>query len=107
MNLSTILVITKPEHLQNVIKCLNQQAGVDVHHTDPDTGRIIITQEAETIDDEVSGLKQLKKLPHIVYAEMVSHFFGDDKKNYSAVTENDLDALDHNSASPIPEYLKN
>ncbi|MCU7958427.1 MAG: chaperone NapD [gamma proteobacterium symbiont of Bathyaustriella thionipta] len=105
MNLSTILVISKKESLHEVIDCLNKQTGVDVHHSDPDTGRMIITQEAETIDDEVAGLKRLKKLPNIIYAEMVSHYFGEDKKNYAAVSQQDLDALDNGTSGPVPEYL--
>ena len=81
MNLSAILVVVPPPALEESIDRLNALEGIDVHHVDPKTGRMIITQEGPDIDAEVSGLKRIQELPHVVLAEMVEHHF--DKENES------------------------
>ena len=80
MNISGILVITPADRLQETMAALSALPGVDVHHTDPDTGRIVVTQEADSIHAEVDGLKRIKALPHIILAEMVHHHFEDDRE---------------------------
>lgn len=80
MNISGILVITPAEQLQSTIDNLNALPGVDVHHTDPETGRIVVTQEAGSVHAEVDGLKRIKALPHIILAEMVHHHFEEDDR---------------------------
>ncbi|MBD3867490.1 MAG: chaperone NapD [Acidobacteria bacterium] len=80
MNISGILVITPAEQLQSTIDNLNALPGVEVHHTDPETGRIVVTQEAGSVHGEVDGLKRIKALPHIILAEMVHHHFEDDRQ---------------------------
>jgi nitrate reductase NapD len=77
MNLSGILVVVPPEHLKFSIDALNALPGIDVHHQDPTTGRIVVTQEAETTDAEMEGLRRIKALPNIILAEMVYHRFDD------------------------------
>jgi len=59
---------------------LNGLDGIDVHHIDAATGRIVITQEAESIKDEVEGLKRIQALPGIILAEMSYHNFEDDRE---------------------------
>ena len=59
-------------------RSLADLSGVEVHHHDPATGRIVITQEAETIRHEVAGLERIQALPDVILAEMVSHYFEDD-----------------------------
>ena len=78
MNLSGILVVSAPERLAEVKAALEAVPGVDVHHVDPATGRIVVVQEAPTVEDEVAGLQRLKALPGVVLAEMVYHYFEDD-----------------------------
>ena len=75
MNISGILVVVPPERLEEAIADLSLLPGVDVHHTDPATGRIVVTQEGETIGAEVDGLRQIKALPYVILAEMVYHQF--------------------------------
>ena len=80
MNVSGILVVVPPGRLSTSIETLNGLDGVDVHYSDPDSGRIVVTQEAENIAAEVEGLKRIKALPHVVMAEMVYHCFEDDSE---------------------------
>lgn len=99
MNLSGIVVVTKPEHLDSVVSDLGNQPGVEVHYTDPAVGRIVVVQEAESIDDEIAGLKRIKGLPHVAMAEMASHYFGEDPQNYPPDRLGDLER------QPVPAYL--
>jgi nitrate reductase NapD len=75
MNLSGVLVIVPPEHLNEVVADLAALQGVDVHHTDPASGRVVVTLEGETVGDEVELLKRVKALAHVALAEMVYHHF--------------------------------
>ena len=74
MNISGILVVVSPSNFEAGVSALNALPRVEVHHTDAETGRIIVTQEAETVNDEVEGLKRIKALPGVAMAEMVYHY---------------------------------
>ena len=87
MNISGILVITPAEHISSTLDNLKSLPGIDVHHVDEASGRIVITQEAESIKDEVDGIKRIKKLPHITLAEMSAHFFEDDSEMFDRIPE--------------------
>ena len=103
MNISGILVITPPEELTNTCERLNALDGVDVHFVDQQTGRIVITQEAESIKAEVDGLKRIRALPHIILAEMSYHNFEDDRELIDALPE-DLDDGSPGTVQ-VPDYL--
>lgn len=77
MNYSGILVITTQDQLDPLRNSLNALDGVEVHHVDEETSRLIVVQEAGSINDEVNGLKRIKALPGVVLAEMVTHYFGE------------------------------
>jgi nitrate reductase NapD len=80
MNVSGILVVVPPGHMSTSIETLNRLEGVEVHYSDADGGRIVVTQEAENIAAEVEGLKRIKALPHVILAEMVYHCFESDSE---------------------------
>lgn len=108
MNISAILITTPPHNTSRMIQILNDLDAVEVYHNDPQSGKIIAIQEAETIDDEVRGLKEIKKLPGIILAEMVQHYFGEDASQYSG---SDLEKIDSSCGtkpgdSCIPAYLR-
>jgi len=85
-----------------MVEELNQLDGIDVHHRDDSSGRIVITQEAEHIHDEVAGLKRIKALPHVVLAEMVYHCFEEDDELLEAVPH-ELDEQERIATIPLPE----
>ena len=100
MNISGILVVVSPQRVDSMIELLQQMDGIDVHHIDAATGRIVITQEAATIRDEVDGLKRIQALPGIILAEMSYHNFEDDSELLQGIPE-DLDDTDN-----VPACLK-
>jgi nitrate reductase NapD len=102
MNVSGILVVTPEKYLQATIDNLNRLDGVEVHQTDPATGRIVITQEGRSVHDEIDGLKRIKALPHIILAEMIHHHFEQDREKLHEIPE-DLD--DAEGLPEVPAFL--
>jgi nitrate reductase NapD len=101
VNYSGILVIVPPSELESTVARLEELPGVEVHHRDPDTGRLIVVQEASTVGAEVDGLKQIKNLPHIVLAEMVEHHFEEDEEIINSIPDGLEDGLPE-----VPEFLQ-
>lgn len=103
MNISGILVMAEPEHTGDTVELLKTLPGIDVHYVDNTTGRIVITQEAETIKDEVDGLKHIKTLPHIIMAEMSAHYFEEDREVLDGIpSELNDETL---ATANVPDYL--
>src|SRR5512139_3771446 len=78
MNLSGILVRALPAQVDDVVARLRALPGVDVHEVDVPTGRVVVVQEAPTVDDEVAGLARIKSVPGVIAADMVYHYFAED-----------------------------
>jgi len=78
MNLSGILVVVPPERMAECAADLATLPGVEVHHSDPATGRLIVVQEADDVGAEMAGLTAIKARPHVRMAEMVYHYFANE-----------------------------
>ena len=78
MNLSSILVFTKPDNMQAVHNRLCALSGIEVHYQCHDTGRLILIQEAPDNDAEMDGLQRIKALPQVTAAEMFYHYVDND-----------------------------
>lgn len=105
MNLSGVLVVAKPEWREQVVESLNALEGVEVHQVDADTGRIVVVQEAADIHAEIDGLKRIKALPHVIMAEMVYHYIGEDDKVYEGLPAELQDDREGPDACVVPPYL--
>ncbi|MGD2056732.1 MAG: chaperone NapD [Gammaproteobacteria bacterium] len=103
MNVSGILVVVRPERVAAATDELARLDGIDVHHCDAASGRIVITQEAETIQAEVDGLKRIKALPYVILAEMAYHCFEEDR-DITDVIPQELDELE--GMNPVPPFLQ-
>ena len=105
MNISGILVVTTPPKIDALIDDLNALPGIEVRHVDRDTSKLIVVQEAESIHDEVDGIKKIKKLPGVVLADMVNHYFAEDKNLTIKDLPEDLDEYTGLHESVVPAYL--
>jgi len=105
MNVSGIVVLVKPAQLKPCLLALRGLPGVEVHGQDPARGRVVVTQEAETVGAEVEGLQRIKALPQVMAAELVYHYFGDDAE---PVTEIPAALQDQDGLDPalVPAYLR-
>jgi nitrate reductase NapD len=102
MNISGILVVVPTDRTEESLLALGALPGVEVHHTDPATGRIVVTQEAETVGEEVEALRRIKALPHVVLAEMVYHHFEESTEVFSALPEELAESV---GPPQVPPYL--
>jgi periplasmic nitrate reductase NapD len=80
MNVSGILIVVRPDALDECENALRALPGIDVHYRDADTGRLVVTQEAESVGAEVDGLRRIQGLPKVIFAEMVYHYFAEDSE---------------------------
>jgi periplasmic nitrate reductase NapD len=104
MNISGILVMAKPERHVEVVGALGALPGVEIHQVDEASGRIIAVQEAEDINAEVAGVRQIKALPGVMMAEMVYHYIADDDSEYDELPP-DLVQQGEGEACAVPAYL--
>jgi len=99
MNFSGILVMARPENLPSVRLSLQTLAGVEVFQQDMETGRLIVVAEAENIQAETDLLQAIKKQPGVAAAEMVYHYFEDDRQVITGIPP-ELDKLQGLGAVP-------
>ncbi len=64
-----------PERVADGVRRLGELPGVEVRFTDADRGRIVVTQESETTDEQEAGLRRIQALPGLLSAELVCHYF--------------------------------
>ncbi|MFW2331411.1 MAG: chaperone NapD [Nitrospinota bacterium] len=69
MNISSIVVQTTPQFLDGVVNALKESDACDYHLHD-EKGRIIITIEGADLSEELSKLKVVESIPHVVSATM-------------------------------------
>jgi len=70
MNISSIIVKTKPEHYDSVWMNLIDSGLCEVHFGDKEKGIIIITIEGKNVEEEINKLTQIQDIPYIISADM-------------------------------------
>ncbi len=75
---SGILVITRPSDFESCVRELEALDGIEVHHRDPESGRIIVVQEGSTPEEHENKLIGIRGLPHVILAELVYHLVDSD-----------------------------
>jgi len=96
MNLSSIVVLTKPEHLEEVLAAIKSSDEFEYHLHD-EKGRIIVTIEGKDTDEEIRKLKKLQAIQDVVSAEMVFAYSEHE-------LEQERDKLE-SSTDNIPDWL--
>lgn len=96
MNLSSIVILTKAENLDTVLK---QVKSTDVceYHLHDEKGRIIVTIEGKDTEEEIIKLKMLQEIPNVISAEMVFAYSEDELE----LARDELEKAKDN----IPEWL--
>jgi len=96
--------MASPEHIDEAVATVGALENVEVYHVDRQKARFVVVQEAESIDAEVDGLKRIKKLPQVLLAEMVYHYFAEDGQLMSDVPM-ELDTLEALNRGKVLDYL--
>jgi len=94
MNVSSVIVRTKDENYQRVLKSLSNSGFCEVHFFE--RNKIVVTIEGKTIDQEISKLKKIEQTEGVIAAEMVY-----------AYSEFELEKERNNidMAEPVPDWL--
>ncbi|NPA11164.1 MAG: chaperone NapD [Epsilonproteobacteria bacterium] len=70
MNISSIIVKTRPENYDAVWLNLQESELCDVHFGDKEKGVIIITIEGKNVEEEIEKLNKIETMPFIISADM-------------------------------------
>ncbi len=73
MHYSGILVLVDPLDVGRSMGELAELPGVEVHYCQPESGRIIVVQETETVAAQEEGLRSIQALPRVKMAALVEH----------------------------------
>ena len=69
MNISSIVVKAVPEQMQPLLAQFGASDICDVHFHD-DQGRIVVTIEGESVDEEMRKLKLIQGMSHVLSAAL-------------------------------------
>lgn len=95
MNVSSIVVQTRPEYLEQVVEDL-KNCGVCDYHMHDEIGRIIVTIEGEGVAEELKKLKVIENIPHVASADMQMAYSEEELSSH-------LEVL--NNAEAVPKIL--
>jgi len=87
MNISSIVVQTLPKYLNEVVENLKKCEVCDYHLHD-EKGRIIITIEGKDVSEELSKLKVIEEIPHVIAADMQMAYSEEELAENIKVLEN-------------------
>jgi periplasmic nitrate reductase NapD len=73
MNISSVVITTLPEHLEEVKIALNDSGLCEVHFSDAE-GRIVAVIEGDTDADESVKLKEITKFPNVMSASFATTY---------------------------------
>jgi nitrate reductase NapD len=77
MNISSVVITTSPEHVQEVKDSINllDYCEVHFHHSD---GKIVATIEGESIDDQMNILKRIQDIRFVLSASLAYSYCEDE-----------------------------
>jgi len=78
MNISSIVIQAKPIHVDEIIAVCQACDFCDYHFHDHEKGKIIVTIEGENLDEELSNMKKIEKIPHVICADMMMAYSEDE-----------------------------
>ena len=97
LNVSSLIVMCKPEDISRLQEEIEKIPNAQCHYSDKN-GKIVVTLETESIDEEICLLRQIEKLQGVVLAQMIY-----------AYHNAELEILQENiqRQDAVPEVLKN
>ncbi len=97
MNISSIIVQTNPEFLESIVASLKAATFCEYHLHD-ELGRVIVTIEAEGVEQELEDLRQIEEIEGVMAANM--HFFYSEDE-----LDKERDKLE--KQTDIPKWMNN
>eukprot|EP01029_Cantina_marsupialis_P004092 TRINITY_DN1405_c1_g1_i2.p2 TRINITY_DN1405_c1_g1~~TRINITY_DN1405_c1_g1_i2.p2 ORF type:complete len:128 (+),score=36.25 TRINITY_DN1405_c1_g1_i2:106-489(+) len=87
MNISSIVVQTIPNYLEEVVEALKECKACDYHMHD-EQGRVIVTIEGNGVKEELEKLRVIEAIPHVISADMQMAYSEDELDEHMEVLEN-------------------
>jgi nitrate reductase NapD len=87
VNISSIVVQTVPEHIDEVVENLKKCEVCDYHMHD-EKGRIIITIEGDGVSQELEKLRVVEAIPYVYAADMQMAYSEDELDEHMEVINN-------------------
>ena len=87
MNISSIVVQTRPEFVEEVVENL-KKSGVCDYHLHDAKGRIIVTIEGEGVSEELKKLRVIEAIPHVIAADMQMAYSEEELDEHIEVLKN-------------------
>ena len=78
MNISSIVIQAKPEYVEEIIAVCEANDFCDYHFHDVEKGKIVVTIEGESIDEEMAKMKKIEQIPHVICADMMMAYSEDE-----------------------------
>jgi len=91
MNISSIVVQSLPEYVEEVVESLKNCDACDYHLHD-EKGRVIITIEGDGVSQELERLRVVEAIPHVISADMQMAYSEDELNEHMEVI-NDRDVV--------------
>ena len=73
MHYSGIVVMVRPSRVGDCQRELEKLPGVEVHYSEPESGRLVVVQETANAEQQERGLRRIQELPVVEAAAMVEH----------------------------------
>jgi periplasmic nitrate reductase NapD len=70
LNISSLVVHTRPEYFEKVLKNLEESDLCEVHFHDP-KGKIVVTIEEEDVKSEIEKMRSIQDMEHVASASFV------------------------------------
>ncbi|AXH13582.1 chaperone NapD [Halarcobacter bivalviorum] len=86
MNISSIVVQTRPEYINEVVESLKKCEACEYHLHD-EVGRVIVTIEGNGVQEELEKLRVIESIPHVVSADMQMAYSEDELDEHIEVLE--------------------
>jgi nitrate reductase NapD len=89
-SVSGLCITARPESIAAVEAVLGSLPGVEVHGSDPHSGRLIVVQEGSSVEDHQAGLRKIQAVPGVLTADLVMHY--EDPEGISRATATGVSA---------------
>ena len=96
MNISSIVVQTRPKYLESVLEEIKKCEVCDYHFHD-EKGRIIVTIEGKDVSEELEKLKVIEQIEHVIAADMQMSYSEEELERHLRVLD---------SAEAVPKVLQ-
>ena len=103
MNISSIIVKTRSENVEEVKKSIEDTKFADIHFVDNEKGIIIVTIEGKNVEEEIGKVRILEALPKVISADMHMSYCEEELEEMMKDIETNNSLQEVNANKPIEE----